>query len=78
MSKRIGRYVWAEPKGWTCGHGDIYVITEHQGGDLYGIRFHTGTYESSLYSELVTARITGKIVSDAWPFDGDTLLGIIQ
>lgn len=70
-SKRIGRYVWAEP-------GDIYVITEHKQGDVYGIRFHTGsTTEFSDEHPTLTARVTGRIEPGAWPFDDDTLHAVI-
>lgn len=71
MSKRIGRYVWAEP-------GDIYVITEHIRGDLYGIRFHTGsTTEFADEHPTLTARVTGRIEPGAWPFNDDTLNAVI-
>lgn len=81
MSKRIGRYVWAEPKDNTSPHtqgmGDIYVVTEHKGGDLYGVKFHWFDQDALDAEPVVTVRISGKLVDGAWPGNDDTLLGII-
>lgn len=81
MSKRIGQYVWAEPKDntdpITQGQGDIYVVTEHKGGDLYGVKFHWHDEDAFDAEPTITVRISGRKVPDAWPGHGGTLLGII-